>query len=117
MQAISLPAVPHCADLLHCDSVALAEPMTATGEGCCPPGPGNNKILAFRDLELQRQDVLNKLWVAEANDVTSVQTTQHCLEETQAAVAVLQGWLMQIPVEFMQKLQQRFQRLVHGDIG
>lgn len=103
--------------MLHRDSVILAEPMTATGDGCCPPGPGSNKLLAFRDLEIQRQDVLNKLWVAEANDVTSVQTTQHCMEETQAAFVALQGWLEQISVEFMQKLQQRFQRLLDGHVG
>ena len=83
----------------------------APGDGHGAPGPGNNTVIAFKDLELQRQDATNKFWVAEANELTSVQTLQPCSKYDQEACSELQKWLGDTPHHVLQQMQTRLSQL------
>lgn len=83
----------------------------ALGDGQCVPGPGKHTVIAFKNLELQRQDAANSFWVAEANELTSVQTLQPCSKDGQEACSELQRWLGNIPLHVLQHMQNRLSQL------
>ncbi len=81
--------------------------VIAAGNKSCPPGPGQQVLLSFQDLELHRQDHANHLWVAEANQLTTVTiVTRPAGANTTAAIKQLEAWL-DTSEALMQQCQNR----------
>ena len=70
--------------------------------------------MSFKDLELQRQDSTNLLWVAEATDLTSVLIQHQGHPNGKGAFVEVQHWLNNAPAEFMDQMHKRFSLLIPG---
>ncbi|KAL0024592.1 hypothetical protein WJX77_001215 [Trebouxia sp. C0004] len=85
------------------------------GNRSCTPGPGQAVLLSFQDLELQRQDHENCVWVAEANDFTAVTIIARPVgKHASPAAKQLMDWLS-VSDDTMQYLQGRARGLSHDD--
>jgi len=94
--------------------VQLGSDVSA-GNRSCAPGPGQSVLLSFQDLELQRQDHENCVWVAEANDFTAVTTIARPVgKHASPAAKQLMNWLS-TSADAMQYLQGRACGLCRDD--
>jgi len=94
--------------------VQLGSDVSA-GNRSCAPGPGQSVLLSFQDLELQRQDHENCVWVAEANDFTAVTTIARPVgKHASPAAKQLMDWLS-TSADAMQYLQGRARGLCRDD--
>ena len=67
-------------------------------------------LLSFQDLELHKQDHDNNLWVAEANELTTVSVLSEAKTAASPCTAQLQAWC-KISEAFLQQLQDRVRSL------
>lgn len=85
--------------------------LASAGNKSCTTGPGGSVLLSFQDLELQRQDHENQVWVAEADELTTVTTIARPIGvHASPAIKRLEEWLHKSE-DVLYDMQQRARRL------